>query len=121
MHHRHLLSGRFVSALEPRFSPCVLADAATLLVGGVSSSLSRRGSKATHRLASPMYSVRLYANKNYGNLIALTWNCASKAHYPQEEEDGVALNSQSYHCPTGIDSGVRNLFKNQKATVDGRV
>jgi len=39
MHHWQLLDGRFVSALEPRLSPYILADVAVLLVGGVSSSL----------------------------------------------------------------------------------
>jgi hypothetical protein len=33
MHHRHMLEGRFVSALLPRLSPCILADAAILRVG----------------------------------------------------------------------------------------
>jgi hypothetical protein len=52
MPHWHLPDGRFVSAPEPRPSPYALADVATLLVGGVSSSLLR-SSKATCQLASP--------------------------------------------------------------------
>jgi len=43
--------GRFVSAPLPGLSPCALAGAPVLLVGGVSSSLD--GSKAARQLASP--------------------------------------------------------------------
>ena len=51
MPHLHVPDGRFVSAPLPGLSPCALAGAPVLLVGGVSSSLD--GSKAARQLASP--------------------------------------------------------------------
>jgi len=69
MHHRHLPDGRFVSAPLPRFSPCALADAAILRVGGVSSSLHISGSEATHQLASQNITAQAYAIRILENLF----------------------------------------------------
>jgi len=53
--------GRFVSAPLPGLSPCALAGAPVLLVGGVSSSL--HGSKAARQLASPIRVIVYSVNK----------------------------------------------------------
>jgi hypothetical protein len=69
MYHCHLPDGRFVSAPLPRFSPCALADAAILRVGGVSSSLHISGSEATHQLASQNITAQVYAIRILENLF----------------------------------------------------
>jgi len=53
--------GRSVSALLPGLSPCALADAPVLLVGGVSSDAKRL--KAARQLANPILIIVLSVNK----------------------------------------------------------